>query len=36
MIILVFLIGLIAGASFGFIISGLMFMSGRDADDEKS
>lgn len=36
MIIIAFLVGLIAGGSIGFIMSGLMFMSGRDADNEKS
>lgn len=29
MILLAFIIGIIAGGCFGFVISGLMFMSGR-------
>ena len=36
MSILAFLFGCMLGASLGFIVSGLMFMSGRDADNEKS
>ena len=34
--ILAFLFGSMLGGSIGFIVSGLVFMSGRDADNEKS
>ena len=34
--ILAFLFGSMLGGSIGFIVSGLVFMSGRDAYNEKS